>query len=178
MSIMATFLRPLARQQAAQISSLTRSFATVPNTGADSQAGEVNKDAVLKILDDFNTLKKQKAAAQAKQNSQRQSKGLLSGATYHPDALVDARPRQQRPKTVTPSQDPFDALGLDPLKEYKNFNLLSNFVSDIGKILPRAQTGITAKNQRKLAKAIKRARAMGLMSSTGKVTSVGSYFGV
>lgn len=37
--------------------------------------------------------------------------------------------------------------------------------------------GITAKNQRKLAKAIKRARAMGLMSSTGKVTSIGSYFG-
>ncbi|KAI8582850.1 hypothetical protein K450DRAFT_225105 [Umbelopsis ramanniana AG] len=121
---------------------------------------------------------KQKAAAQAKQNSQRQTKGLISGATYHPDALVDSRPRQQRPKTITPSQDPFDALGLDPLKEYKNFNLLSNFVSDIGKILPRTQTGITAKNQRKLAKAIKRARAMGLMSSTGKVSSVGSYFGV
>ncbi|KAG2181679.1 hypothetical protein INT44_008494 [Umbelopsis vinacea] len=160
---MATFLRPLARQQTAQISSLSRSFSSLPTTGADSQSPEV---------------KKQKAAAQAKQNSQRQSKGLISGATYHPDALVDSRPRQQRPKIVTPSQDPFDALGLDPLKEYKNFNLLSNFVSDIGKILPRTQTGITAKNQRKLAKAIKRARAMGLMSSTGKVSSVGSYFGV
>jgi hypothetical protein len=39
MSIMAAFLRPLARQQAAQISSLTRSFSTLPNTGEDSQSG-------------------------------------------------------------------------------------------------------------------------------------------
>jgi ribosomal protein S18 len=31
----------------------------------------------------------------------------------------------------------------------------------MGKILPREQTGVSAKNQRKLAKAIKRARAMG-----------------
>ncbi|CAO3678146.1 unnamed protein product [Umbelopsis vinacea] len=157
------------------------SLPPVPASGVSLPAedGEVpaSKDAVLKILDDFNTLKRAKAAAQAKQNLQRQTKGLHAGTTYHPDQLIDPRPRQQRPRATTPTQDPFDALGLDPLKEYKNFNLLSNFVSDMGKILPRQQTGITAKNQRKLAKAIKRARAMGLMSSTGKVTSIGSYFG-
>lgn len=86
-------------------------------------------------------MKRAKAAAQAKQNLQRQTKGLHAGTTYHPDQLIDPRPRQQRPRATTPSQDPFDALGLDPLKEYKNFNLLSNFVSDMGKILPRQQTG-------------------------------------
>jgi small subunit ribosomal protein S18 len=74
-------------------------------------------------------------------NSQRQTKGLSANTTYHPDQLVNLRQRQQRPRPVTPTQDPFDALGLDPLKEYKNFNLLSNFVSDMGKILPREQTG-------------------------------------
>jgi small subunit ribosomal protein S18 len=42
---------------------------------------------------------------------------------------------------MTPTEDPFDLLGLDPLKEYKNFTLLSHFVSDMGKILPREQTG-------------------------------------
>lgn len=69
--------------------------------------------------------------------------------------------RQRRGKTATPTEDPFDVLGLDPLHEYKNFRLLTHFVSDMGKILPREQTGVSAKNQRKLAKAIKRARAMG-----------------
>ncbi|RUP05918.1 ribosomal protein S18 [Jimgerdemannia flammicorona] len=90
--------------------------------------------------------------------------------TYHPDELNDAshekRMLAKRGKIVKPTQDPFNTLGLDPLKEYKNHSLLSSFVSDMGKILPREQTGVTAKNQRKLAKAIKRARAMGLMPCT------------
>ncbi|KAG1112114.1 hypothetical protein G6F42_014833 [Rhizopus arrhizus] len=76
--------------------------------------------------------------------------------------------RQRRGKPTPPAEDPFEVLGLDPLHEYKNFRLLTHFVSDMGKILPREQTGVSAKNQRKLAKAIKRARAMGLMSSTSK----------
>jgi ribosomal protein S18 len=69
--------------------------------------------------------------------------------------------RQRRRRPTPPTEDPFEVLGLDPLHEYKNFRLLTHFVSDMGKILPREQTGVSAKNQRKLAKAIKRARAMG-----------------
>lgn len=72
----------------------------------------------------------------------------------------------RRFKRNTPTEDPFDVLGLDPLKEYKNYRLLTHFVSDMGKILPREQTGVSAKNQRKLAKAIKRARAMGKCTTT------------
>ncbi|KAG0166838.1 hypothetical protein DFQ28_007027 [Apophysomyces sp. BC1034] len=94
------------------------------------------------------------------------------GNTYHPQDLDDAHHqevmRQRRRTPERRTEDPFDALGLNPLHEYKNFRLLSEFVSDIGKILPREQTGLTAKNQRKLAQAIKRARAMGLMSCTSK----------
>ncbi|RUS22269.1 ribosomal protein S18-domain-containing protein [Endogone sp. FLAS-F59071] len=92
-------------------------------------------------------------------------KTFQSGTTYRPndlnDALYEERMRAKRGKVERPTQDPFDALGLDPLKEYKNYTLLSSFISEMGKILPREQTGVTAKNQRKLAKAIKRARAMG-----------------
>jgi len=41
--------------------------------------------------------------------------------------------------------------------------ILSRFVSERGKILPRRVTGTSAKNQRKVTTAIKRARVMALM---------------
>lgn len=53
----------------------------------------------------------------------------------------------------------------DPTKtiDYKDVNLLSKFVSERGKILSRRLTGLSAYNQRKVAKAIKRAQNLGLM---------------
>lgn len=47
--------------------------------------------------------------------------------------------------------------------DFKDVEVLSKFVSWSGKILSRKITGTTAKNQRKLALAIKRAREIGLM---------------
>lgn len=47
--------------------------------------------------------------------------------------------------------------------DYKNTELLERFISERGKILPRRVTGTSAKNQRKLTTAIKRARIMGLL---------------
>lgn len=47
--------------------------------------------------------------------------------------------------------------------DYKDVDLLKRFISERGKILPRRVTGISAKNQRKLTVAIKRARVMGLL---------------
>ncbi|MCT7698652.1 MAG: 30S ribosomal protein S18 [Lactobacillus crispatus] len=47
--------------------------------------------------------------------------------------------------------------------DYKDVDLLKRFISEIGKILPRRVTGTSAKNQRKVANAIKRARIMGLL---------------
>lgn len=47
--------------------------------------------------------------------------------------------------------------------DYKDVNLLKRFISERGKILPRRVTGTSAKNQRKVANAIKRARIMGLL---------------
>ncbi|KAI9020240.1 ribosomal protein S18 [Phycomyces nitens] len=97
--------------------------------------------------------------------AQRYQKVHRVGDIYHPEDLNDTRYqenlRQRRGRPTTPTADPFDVLGLDPLHEYKNFKLLSHFVSDMGKILPRSQTGVSAKNQRKLAHAVKRSRAMG-----------------
>lgn len=47
--------------------------------------------------------------------------------------------------------------------DYKDVELLKKFISDKGKILPRRATGTSAKYQRELATAIKRARHMGLL---------------
>ena len=47
--------------------------------------------------------------------------------------------------------------------DYKDVDLLKRFISERGKILPRRVTGTSAKNQRKVADAIKRARIMGLL---------------
>ncbi len=46
--------------------------------------------------------------------------------------------------------------------DYKDIDLLTLFVTEQGKILPRRATGLTIQQQRKLAKAIKRARILSL----------------
>jgi small subunit ribosomal protein S18 len=45
---------------------------------------------------------------------------------------------------------------------YKDIDLLRLFVTEQGKILPRRATGVTIQQQRKLSKAIKRARVLAL----------------
>jgi len=47
--------------------------------------------------------------------------------------------------------------------DYKDVDSLSKFINPFGRIFSRRRTNLTAKNQRKLANAIKRARFMGLM---------------
>ena len=52
--------------------------------------------------------------------------------------------------------------------DYKDVDLLKRFVSANGKIIPRRVTGTSAKYQRQLAVAIKRARQMGLLPYVGE----------
>jgi ribosomal protein S18 len=64
-----------------------------------------------------------------------------------------------------------DGKGVNPLNEYLNPTLLSHFVTNMGKIMGRAQTQLTWKNQRRLGKAVRRARSMGLMPYFGDWSS-------
>ena len=52
--------------------------------------------------------------------------------------------------------------------DYKDIDLLKLFVTEQGKILPRRVTGVTVQQQRKIAKAIKRARALALLPFVAK----------
>lgn len=50
-----------------------------------------------------------------------------------------------------------------PKIDYKDVKLLSRFLSERGKIVPSRITAVSAKKQRLLAQAIKRARFLGLI---------------
>lgn len=50
-----------------------------------------------------------------------------------------------------------------PVIDYKNIRLLSRFISERGRILPARITSVSAKKQRELKQAIKRARQLALL---------------
>ena len=57
---------------------------------------------------------------------------------------------------------PLEGVDLSIL-DYKNIKLIEQFISERGKILPSRITGVSAKKQRALKVAIKRARALALL---------------
>jgi small subunit ribosomal protein S18 len=70
------------------------------------------------------------------------------------------KPRFNRRKV-----DPF-LMDKELVLDYKDPSLLRRFISDRGKIVPRRVSGTCAKNQRKIAVAIKRARNIALIPHT------------
>ena len=72
------------------------------------------------------------------------------------------RGRNSAYETRTPRPKPKIDFTVDAL-DFKNINLLKQFVTDHGRILPRKYTGMPAHYQRRLGRAIKRARQMLLM---------------
>ena len=68
--------------------------------------------------------------------------------------------RYSRPKRVLDANISFD---------YKDTQLLRRFVTEHGKIVPRRISGASAQQQRQLTVAVKRARVMALLSSSGTV---------
>ena len=69
--------------------------------------------------------------------------------------VIGDRPRRyqrRRPRQMVP-----DYL------DWKDVDYLQQFIPERGKIMPRRISGISAKDQRRLAKAIKRARMMAML---------------
>ncbi|MCU1289924.1 MAG: rpsR [Acidobacteria bacterium] len=60
--------------------------------------------------------------------------------------------QRRRPRQVVPDY-----------VDWKDVDYLKQYIPERGKIMPRRISGISAKDQRRIAKAIKRARAMALL---------------
>ena len=69
---------------------------------------------------------------------------------------------QRRPFTRRRKSCPFSGANA-PKIDYKDVRLLQRFISERGKIVPSRITAVSVKNQRALAKAIKRARFLSLL---------------
>lgn len=52
--------------------------------------------------------------------------------------------------------------------DYKDIDLLTQYITEQGKILPKRTTGLTTKQQKKLTKNIKRARILSLLPFLNK----------
>ncbi|KAK5658531.1 hypothetical protein OQA88_1923 [Cercophora sp. LCS_1] len=86
------------------------------------------------------------------------------GDVYAPKDLSPLEMRrwkQPRP----PTKDFVDTLGFNPVDNYKNFSLISEFMTSTGRIQHSKDTGLRLVNQRKMAKAIRRAVGMGIHPS-------------
>lgn len=55
-------------------------------------------------------------------------------------------------------RDPFKERGIDEYIDFRDVKLMTRFLNEQGKLLPARITGATAKMQRKLTTAVKRAR--------------------
>jgi small subunit ribosomal protein S18 len=83
------------------------------------------------------------------EESQAGGRGAAAGGTR--------RPFFRRRKTC-----PFTGANA-PKIDFKDIKLLSRYISERGKMVPSRITAVSAKKQRELAKAIKRARFLGLL---------------
>jgi len=55
--------------------------------------------------------------------------------------------------------------------DYKEAARFAPYISERGKIYPKLRTGVCAKHQRRLTKAIKRARHLGLIAFTAGIST-------
>ena len=116
------------------------------------------------------------------------------GDVYAPHDLSGSEQKKWKQGRKKPQQDAFDILGINPVLEYKvrkqhdrrglrwigdmdghvglskanewqNFTMMSEYMTEMGRIKHSRDTGLRPKNQRKIAKAIRRAVGLGLMPS-------------
>jgi len=90
-----------------------------------------------------------------------------AGDVYAPHDLsgVEMSKWKQIQQKGRPKRDVFDILRINPVEHYKNFAMMSEYMTDMGRIKSAGDTGLRPKNQRKIAKAVRRAIGLGLMPS-------------
>ncbi|EKM59154.1 uncharacterized protein PHACADRAFT_249407 [Phanerochaete carnosa HHB-10118-sp] len=84
--------------------------------------------------------------------------------TRMPSDAVPRKPMALGPRRADAKRlDIFHQYQIDPVKEAMNSLIMSAYVSDMGKIKNRAESQLTWKSQRRMGKAIRRAKNMGII---------------
>ncbi|KAI9750896.1 MAG: hypothetical protein M4579_006258 [Chaenotheca gracillima] len=86
------------------------------------------------------------------------------GDVYAPHDLSSTEMIKWRRRNK-PTKDAFDALAINPIDEYKNFSMMSEYMTEMGRIKHGRDTALRPVNQRRVAKAIRRAIGIGLIPS-------------
>ncbi|KAI9879758.1 MAG: hypothetical protein M1830_007383 [Pleopsidium flavum] len=158
----------------------SRSSSSRPPPSRFQQSTSFANKGSLKIVDHLATIQKQSKATKRRLTPESieastrstalqklQTRRWKAGDVYAPHDLSSAEMQKWRRKGK-PTRDAFDALNLNPLNEYKNFSVLGEYMTDMGRIKHSSETGLRSVNQRRIAKAIRRSIGMGLMPSVHK----------
>ncbi|TVY83006.1 37S ribosomal protein rsm18 [Lachnellula suecica] len=86
------------------------------------------------------------------------------GDVYAPHDMSPVEMEKWRRRS-RPSVDAFDVLDMNPLDHYRNFSIMSEYMTEMGRIKHSKDTGLRPVNQRRIARAIRRSIGMGLMPS-------------
>lgn len=155
-----------------QIRLLAREFST-----NSSKKGDYS------IASAFSNLKKQHDKLESQQLQQKKSSvsqtfinDFSEQTTYDPFDFSIAKTRYNKRinrinRERAMKKSSFNAEEVDPTDFYCMPQLLSKYMNTSGQILHHTVTGLSTKKQKAMAKAVKRARAFGLISSVGKDVS-------
>ncbi|KAI1806754.1 ribosomal protein S18 [Daldinia bambusicola] len=87
-----------------------------------------------------------------------------TGDVYAPHDMSPSEMNKLR-RTQSRKRDLVDVLGLRPLDMYRNFSVISEYMTAHGRIKRAVDTGLRPVNQRKMAKAVRRAIGLGIHPS-------------
>ncbi|KAL8692215.1 MAG: hypothetical protein Q9218_002715 [Villophora microphyllina] len=88
-----------------------------------------------------------------------------------PSANIDGRGGSSHHTSKGGKQDVFDVLNIHPLDEFKNPSMMTEYVTSMGRLRHRRETGLRAVNQRRISKAVRRAVGMGLLPTLNRLES-------
>ncbi|KAJ1719944.1 hypothetical protein LPJ53_005361 [Coemansia erecta] len=180
--MLSTLSTRISSLRSATFGAVCRTMSTTPNNGPDSASSPPSSSERKRQMERIMApmIRQQQDSSQTPEKifeNSAYTHMFFPKQTYTPRDLneMTVLKNTRKPEVVSSANDPFVALGINPLDYFKNSLVLGTFVTDMGKIKPRYKTGLTAKSQRRLAKAIKRARSFGLMPVTSKPYHMYNY---
>lgn len=145
------------------------------HTSCKTLQGKVNSFNLLDVFSSAKDLTSTNAAQRVSVDT-RFVPDFNNKTTYDPFDFSIASQRYQNKVNKTRiakklGTSSFNTPEIDPTNFYTLPHLLSPYVNQSGQILHRSVTGLANKKQKAIGKAIRRARAFGLMSSVAKDVS-------